>query len=337
MVCDARVLPLTRGLLVRPFPYRSAAALALALLLGACTLPPPLPPGPSTAFGLMGDTPYSSFEALALDRVIDQLNAEDLAFVVHVGDITSGRGPCTDAWFRDRKAQFDRIRHPFILIPGDNDWVDCHRSGMDPMERLQHFRKLFLDGGQSLGQRTIPVERQPAQAGRTAYPEHMRWVAGGVLFVTVNVQGSNDNRGRTPQMDEEHRQRSGAVRDWLDESARRVLEGNLSGMVILMQANPRFGAARPGVDDGAESDTDAYAGLRGQLRQLTGRLARPVMLVHGDTHLYQQNRPLKDAAGRTLEHFVRVEVNGSPFTGWLRGRLHDSRSRPVSVEPADAP
>jgi len=62
-----------------------------------------------------------------------------------------------------------------------------------------------------------------------------------------------------------------------------------------------------------------------------------VMLVHGDTHLYQQNRPLRDAEGRTLEHFVRVEVNGSPFTGWLRGRLHDSRSMPVSVEPANVP
>ncbi len=318
---------------------RLAAVLspALALLLGACTLPAQLPSGPATAFALMGDTPYSSFEALALDRVIEQINGEELAFVVHVGDITSGRGPCTDAWFRERKAQFDRIRHPFILIPGDNDWTDCHRSGMDPMERLQHFRKLFLHGDESLGQRRISVERQPAQAGRTAYPEHMRWVAGRMLFVTVNVQGSNDNFGRTPQMDEEYRQRSGAVRDWLEASAQRVVERNLAGMVILMQANPRFGAARPGVDDGAESATDVYAGLRGQLRQLTTRLARPVMLVHGDTHLYQQNRPLRDEQGRTLEHFVRVEVNGSPFTGWLRGLLHDSRSTPVSVQPADPP
>ncbi|HEY3073782.1 MAG TPA: hypothetical protein VGJ74_01285, partial [Burkholderiales bacterium] len=63
----------------------------------------------------MGDTPYSEDEVKRLDRLIDELNAEPLAFVVHIGDITSGRGPCTDAWFEARKQQFARIRHPFVL------------------------------------------------------------------------------------------------------------------------------------------------------------------------------------------------------------------------------
>ena len=50
----------------------------------------------------MGDTPYSENEVGRVDRLIDALNREDLAFVVHVGDITSGRGPCSDDWFRER-------------------------------------------------------------------------------------------------------------------------------------------------------------------------------------------------------------------------------------------
>src|SRR4051812_2509378 len=67
-------------------------------------------------FALMGDTPYSEGEVGRLDRLIEDLNREDLAFVVHVGDITSGRGPCTDEWFGERKSQFAKIRHPFVLL-----------------------------------------------------------------------------------------------------------------------------------------------------------------------------------------------------------------------------
>ena len=52
----------------------------------------------------MGDMPYSALQADLLDPLIDQMNAERLAFVVHVGDITSGRGPCDDAWLLDRKS-----------------------------------------------------------------------------------------------------------------------------------------------------------------------------------------------------------------------------------------
>ncbi|MBV9362301.1 MAG: hypothetical protein JO292_13005, partial [Betaproteobacteria bacterium] len=53
----------------------------------------------------MGDTPYSDGEVVRLDHLINDLNAEPLAFVVHVGDITSGKGPCTDEWFAARKKQ----------------------------------------------------------------------------------------------------------------------------------------------------------------------------------------------------------------------------------------
>jgi hypothetical protein len=91
----------------------------------------------------MGDTPYSQAQANLLDSLIDQVNAEPLAFAAHVGDITSGQGPCDDDWLHARKRQFERFRIPFVLLPGDNDWTDCHRSGFDPMERLAKWRQLF--------------------------------------------------------------------------------------------------------------------------------------------------------------------------------------------------
>ena len=269
---------------------RSLLELLLALLLAGCSAWPQ-PRDAGTPFGLIGDIPYNALEVIALDRLIARMNQEDLAFVVHVGDLTSGGGPCTDAWMNARRAQFDRSRHPVLVLPGDNDWTDCHRSGMDPMERLDSFRRRFLAGTQSIGQRRIDVERQPADAGHGAYPEHMRWTLGHVLFVTINVQGSNDNLGRTPAMDVEHRVRSGAVRQWLADSARLVRERDLYAMVVLMQADPEFQRQ----DDPPGTPPDVYAGLRQQFRDLSAQLARPLVLVHGDTHLYQQNRPLRDA------------------------------------------
>src|SRR5205814_2464886 len=56
----------------------------LFLLLAGCAQTQPLPPGAVT-FALMGDTPYGEGEARRLDLLIDDLNAAELAFVVHVG------------------------------------------------------------------------------------------------------------------------------------------------------------------------------------------------------------------------------------------------------------
>ena len=82
----------------------------------------------------MGDTPYSEGEVKRLDHLIDDLNAEPLAFVVHIGDITSGQGPCTDEWFAARKAQFARIKPPFVLLPGDK-LQERRLASLEPVAR----------------------------------------------------------------------------------------------------------------------------------------------------------------------------------------------------------
>ena len=111
-----------------------------------------------------------------------------LAFAVHVGDITSGTGPCGDEWMDARKKQFSRFTHPFVLLPGDNDWTDCHRTGFDPLERLASWRARFcfrLD--------RISLERQEGK-----YCENVRWIHDDVVFVGLNVTGSNNNLNRDP-------------------------------------------------------------------------------------------------------------------------------------------
>ena len=157
------------------------------------------PPAGVPAIGILGDTPYSAGEVRRLDRLIDDLNAEPLAFVVHLGDIGSSRQACTDEWISERKTQFGRIRHPFVLLPGDNEWSDCRDQG----ERLRAWRKAFCDFN----------FHKTKQSGE--FCEHLRWEADGLVFVTLNVQGGNNNVGHA-----EHGPRMQAVPAWLDEAAR---------------------------------------------------------------------------------------------------------------------
>jgi hypothetical protein len=245
----------------------------------------------------MGDAPYSEREVGRLDSLIDDLNAQKLAFVAHVGDIASGRGPCADEWFEARKIQFARIRHPFILLPGDNDWTDCHRSGFEPMERLAKWRALFCFPEKSFSENKMSLERQTGE-----YCEHVRWEHEGVLFVALNVPGSNNNLGRTPTMDAEHSRRMFAAFDWLDESIALAESRGAARVVVLMQADP-FGRRSP----------DGFARLRTVLATHADWLGGKLVLVHGDGHVHKDDEPLPGLR--------RIEVWGSPIVTWLRGSI----------------
>jgi predicted phosphodiesterase len=165
---------------------------------------------------VLGDAPYNADEVERLDRLIDEMNAQPLAFVVHLGDIGSSARACADDWLYERKRQFERIRHRFILVPGDNEWSDCKQ----PLERLRRWREIFCDA---------PRE----------FCEHRRWESGGWIFVTLNVPGRNNNVHHP-----EHRTRMKAVLTSLDQAAAEAEK--YAGVVVLMQANPFITIPRDG-------------------------------------------------------------------------------------------
>jgi hypothetical protein len=185
------------------------------LLVAGCAPLSPVPAG-GLAFGVLGDTPYTQDEVERLDRLIEEMNAQPLAFVVHVGDIGSSARACSDEWLLARKAQFARIRHRFVLLPGDNEWSNCR----NPLERLQRWRQLFCE---------TPRE----------FCEHQRWESGGWMFVTLNVPGHDNNLRHA-----EHAPRMQAVLAWLDEAA--AAAEKREGLVVLMQANPFLTVPRDG-------------------------------------------------------------------------------------------
>ncbi len=247
--------------------------------------------------------PYSQSGANLLDGMIDRINAEPLAFVVHVGDITSGTGPCGDEWLEARRKQFARFKHPFVLLPGDNEWTDCRRTGFDPMERLAQWRSLFC-----FSVKSISLERQKGK-----YCEHVRWEHDNVVFIGLNIPGGNNNLSDDPA---EHGERMQAAYAWLEQA--EVLARRHAGLVVLMQANP-FVKPRLGGANG-------FDGILERLRHLGAEMPGKVLLVHGDTHRYRDDEPLPGLR--------RIEVFGSPQMRWVRGRIAHAGAKLFDVEPA---
>jgi hypothetical protein len=306
---------------------RPAAALLGTLLVLAAPASAETPRG--FAFAVVGDTPYHLLEEIQFRHLLAALDAEELAFIVHVGDFKRGDAPCSDALIEERRSWFDASRHPLVYVPGDNDWSDCRREsagGFDPLERLARLRELFFAGGASPGRAGIPVEHQGDGARFPAFRENLRWRKGPYLFVTLNLPGGNNQRGREPEPSAEHRERMAANRAWLEEAFERARRDKAAALFLLFHANP-------GWERGAGGPRDGYREFRAQLAASARAFARPVVAIHGDTHTFRVDRPLRDPrGGEPVANVMRIESFGSPAMGWVRVELDPGARDWIRIE-----
>ena len=302
-----------------------ALALTAALAQGQAAALEQGQPGARFSFAVIGDTPYYFGEEWMFADMLKDIDREDLAFVVHIGDFKSSNSPCSDELFAKRLQQFQSVRHPFIFVPGDNEWTDCHLRGAgsyDPLERLAKLREMFYPDGDSLGERKLRLERQSADPRFAEYRENVRWTVGPALFIGLNIPGSNNNLGRTPQMNAEYARRGAANTAWLAEGFDLAKKNDHAAVFIAIQADPHFELSfrRP------PNAADGYSAFRQELLAHTLAYGKPVILVHGDTHRYRVDHPLVDpATQKPVGRFTRIESFGSPSVDWIR----------VSVDPAD--
>jgi hypothetical protein len=263
---------------------------------------------------IMGDMPYHDPAAPARDSlmtayraVLDTIAAEDVAFVVHVGDITGAT--CSDSLYAQRLGEFSAMPHPFFYTFGDNEWTDCARNGFDPLERLAKLRDVFMRGNTSLGRRTLPLERQSNDPQHSAYRENVRWRVGDILFLTLHVVGSNNNRDPDAAPSAEFTARSQANIAWLRDAFAYATREKLRGIAIFMQANPTLTpVARPGQAPRANGFTEINSEFARRFAEFSGHVA----LIHGDTHTFRVEQPLRDAQGRIRTNFTRAETYGNP-------------------------
>jgi hypothetical protein len=272
-------------------------------------------------FGLIGDIPYDAEQQRKTEVLFGKMDAEELAFVVHAGDIKSSDSPCTDGILLREKERFENTANPLVYVPGDNEWTDCYRTGYGPIERLQKLREIFSQGDESLGEKTLPLTRQSAD-----YPENVRWRYGGVTFIGLNVPGSNNNLGRTPEADAEHAARNEADLGWVREGFYHARTDWSSAVMIVMQANPGF-ELPPELRAG-------YNDLLAVLEEETVAFGRPVVLAHGDTHTFRVDKPLASSTtGERVENFTRVETFGSPEVNWVRATVDASDPEVFAFRP----
>ena len=325
-----------------------ALGLAWLVLLAGCGSAPTTGSSGRFEIGLIGDQHYDAESTARFPNIMAEMNRVDLAFVVHVGDLGNPTyGSCLDASYYRIRDEFNQSRHPLFYTPGDNEWTDCHQAGIpDSLERLAKVREVFFQGDRSFGLRTLPMTRQSDDPRYAKFRENARWVHGGVLFVTVHVPGSNNNLGRTPEMDVEYAERNAVNLEWLRQAFQYAKDRRSLAIMILIQANPRFEETWPAprqrqIGIAAPPKTaSGYSDLLKALRSEVLGYDRPVALVHGDTHYFRVDKPLilhdKSGAGRgsVVEHFTRVELFGYPEAHWVRAIVDPADPNVFSFRPA---
>jgi hypothetical protein len=315
-------------------PALLALAAALAAPLALAGRPAAAQPFSFVAFG---DMPYCQptapencpAEEGRVARLMRIINEARPAFTIYVGDTKGGSEICSDDKILRAFSFFTLATHPLVYTPGDNEWTDCwqDRAGrFDPLERLALIRGRFFADANSLGRARMPLTRQAdADPSRALYVENARWIRNGVVFATLHVTGSNNNRptepGETPRSAPpegamaEFEARDAANIAWLGATFAEAARAGAPAVVLSIQAD-LFYVQRCG-----RGQDSGFRAFRAALAREAAAFGRPVLLVHGDSHFWLRDKPLAEAPNLT-----RIMVPGDG----------DTRAAEVRVDPAAA-
>lgn len=258
-------------------------------------------------FFAIGDMPYRVPEDFGrFEKLISAINKERPAFTVHVGDIKAGKNPCSDAYYEKIYGYFRNFKQPLIYVPGDNEWTDCHREGAggyDPVERLQKVRSVFYKDNKSLGQQKLDLLTLNSYTGFEKFVENAIWEKRAVTFATLHVVGSNNNlKTDSAATNEEYKERNAANLFWLEETFNRAKLNQSRGIVLFLHAALNY----------KDTEHNGFRDFTRKLRQEALAYHKPILLVYGDHHRFQVDKPLRDDEGKVIPNFTSVMVFGDP-------------------------
>lgn len=283
--------------------------LAAAGMLAACTAQ-----AETFTFVALGDMPagepakvHGAFRAL-----ISEINGRKPAFTIHIGDTKSGTTLCSDQALTEQLEFMNSFEGAVIFTPGDNDWTDCHsaRAGaFDPRERLAFIRETFFKSAVSLGKVPMTLERQADIAPQfETFVENARFSREGVQFVTAHVVGSNNGfEIHDPAAATEFFARDKANIAWLAAAFDKALETGAKGLVLAIHADMfQFDFNTLGRERHLRHS--GFGNFAELLVARANAFAKPVLLIHGDSHVFQVFRPYR----RRAPNITALEVFGSP-------------------------
>lgn len=336
-------------------PLRHAAALALiaATALAGCAAPKTAPTAGNAGtftFGLWGDMPYQrNGDGPKMAPLLASINASDIAFSIYDGDIKDGSSRCDDKVYDEALAMFNAMERPTVYVPGDNEWTDCHRAnngGFNALERLEFLRKKLFAAPGSLGKTRMATQAQ-GQPGQP-YAENQRFTHQGVVFVTLNIPGSNNNlvmsaaecssksvrkAADCDAANAEFMARDEANVRWLKDSFAQARASKAPGVVVVFQGDPGFDLPETeSVNESQAASSSGYRHFMTELAAETAQYAGQVLMVHGDTHYFKLDMPLH-APGKLLPNFTRLQTFGSPSVHWVRVSVDPANPRVFSIQP----
>ena len=302
------------------------------------------------SFGLWGDMPYKKAgDEPKIPALLKSINQSDIAFSIYDGDIKDGSSKCTDDIYASALTMFGEMKKPVVYVPGDNEWTDCHRlnnGGYDGLERLSYLRKTLFPTLNSLGQRQLPLIHQAPLGEKLV--ENTRFSHRGIVFVTVNMPGSNNNKilddkdcskksARTPAQCEasnaEHLERDAANVRWMQQAFAAAKSSKARGLVLVFQADPGFDL--PETEDLDESQAPNVSGYRNFINSVvleTEQFPGQVLLVHGDTHFFKVDKPLYSPT-KLLTNLTRLQTFGSPLIHWVRVTVDAKNANVFGIQP----
>ncbi|MEI7786657.1 MAG: hypothetical protein WCK08_19890 [Betaproteobacteria bacterium] len=280
-------------------------------------------------FVALGDLPYGDPAKVGAPyrALIDSINRVQPAFSIHVGDFKSGSTACSNEEFQTQLKHFGLFDAPLIYTPGDNEWTDCHRANNgahDPLERLAALRSQFFPEGKSLGRLPLAVQSQAGLSpGHSKFVENLRWQHQRVLFATVHIVGSNNNfEVRDAKAVAEFIERDLANVAWIQAAFAQARQSGAQALVFAIHGDVFESRT-------VREDFPTHSGFRVSIGQTLLPLAAaagiPVLLLHGDSHVFRFDQPFS-LNRAPIANLFRLVVPGAT----------DMRAVRVGVEPGSA-
>jgi len=165
---------------------------------------------------------------------------------------------------------------------------------------VPHLRRAMYPREERPGSAAMTLRRQSENAPYAKFVENARWERAGVIFGTLHVVGSNNNRRNDAAALSEYGERNAANLAWIDAIFERARQTEARAVVLFFQANPFL--RTPGSPSG-------FADTLDRLAQRARAYDRPVLLVHGDGHRLLIDQPLA-VSGRRMNNVTRLMVFG---------------------------
>lgn len=308
---------------------------------------------------VLGDTAYIADQYDEYEALIQEINALDPDFSVHIGD-TRGDAttPSTNQGYQTILEQFEAFEGAVVYTPADNEWTDTwepisggpYDGGFDPEERLGKLREVFFSDAKSLGKDPISLKRQAdIDPQHSEMVENAYWWHDQILCFTVHIPGSNN--GWTTQSDtpdSEFQRRESANLAWINDCFDRAAKEKAKAVLVFFHAeldpvypdsflNNKKKQAK--IKRHQIGEVDAFQRVRELIKARSISCPCPVLQVHGDDHRFTFSQPYRvpvlNSSGfyDEADHVMRLQTFGSPHVRAVRVDIDLANPWPFTVSP----